>query len=256
MRSLIRFPGAAGILALLAGAAAAQAADIKVFCSLPIRHAMPGLADTFHRATGHRVDFVFDLSPDLAKQVAAGKPADLVILAQGYFEELAKTGKLAAGSRAVIGRVGVGLAVRAGVALPDISTRDALKRALLDADSLAYGELASGVHFARVLEGLGIAAEVKAKSRRYIASDAVFEHILTGKGKDIGVGPMTQIIASSKKGLSLVGPLPAALQEYEPYIAGLPTSAKSPEAARAFVKFLASPSAVKALAAAGVGQPR
>ena len=95
----------------------------------------------------------------------------------------------------MIPAVGIGLAVRTGVAAPDISSAEGLKRAVMDADSLAYTNLATGIYFGRLLERLGIAGEVKGKTSLYSSGAAVFDHVLKGKGNDVGIGPVTTIMA-------------------------------------------------------------
>lgn len=163
-----------------------------------------------------------------------------------------KGGKLVAEGRAAIGRVGVGLAVRADAPVPDISTPEALKETVVRADSLVYNEASTGIYFATLLERLGVAGEVKGKTTRYPDGAAVFEHLRRGKGNEIGVGAITEIIVYTKKGLKLVGPLPAEIQNYTTYTAALMAGAKSPEVARAFIRFLTSPPAKAAFAAAGI----
>lgn len=242
--------------AFLAAAAAVQAADIRVFCSLPMRGPTAGLADTFSRETSHRVEFVYGVSPDLIKRLTGGEAADVVVLPRGPFEDAVKTGRLVGGSRTEVGRIGVGVFVRAGAAAPDISTPDALKRALLGADSLAFNQRASGDHFAGVLERLGIAGEVKGKSRRPDVDAGVYEHIQKGKGKDLGIGTLSVIMVDGGKTVRLVGPLPAQLQSYEPYTAALTANSKSPDAGRAFIRFLTSPQTKATMAKRGADQAK
>lgn len=240
----------------LGAAAAAQAADIRVFCSGPMRGPTTGLADTFGRETGHRVEFVYGVSPDLIKRLAGGEAVDVVVFPRGPFEDAVKTRRVAGGSGTEVGRIGVGVFVRAGAIAPDISTPDALKRALLDADSVVFNQRASGTHFAGVLERLGIAGELKGKARRPDADAEVYEHIQKGKGKDLGIGTLSVIMADGGKTVRLVGALPVQLQSYEPYTAALTTNSKSPDAGRAFIRFLTSPQAKATLAKRGVDQAK
>jgi molybdate transport system substrate-binding protein len=254
MKNPVRFFATTVFLALLAVTAAVQAADVKVFCSLPMRGPVAGLADAFLRDTGHRVEFVFGVSTDLVKRVAAGEAADAVLFGRSYFEDSVKTGKVLAGSRTEVGRISVGVMARAGAAAPDVSTPEKLKRAVLDADSLAFNQRTSGKHFAAVLERLGIAGEVKGRSKRPDVDQGVFEHVQKGKGKDFGIATIAVIMADGGKTVRLVGPLPEELQLYDPYVAGLTANAKSPDAASAFIRFLTSPQTKATLAKRGVGQ--
>jgi len=255
MKNPFRFFFAAGILALLVPAAV-EAADIKVLSSNSMRAPVAGLADAFGRDTGHRVEFVFGVSRDLVKRLAAGEAADVVLLTRGSFEDAAKTGKVIGESRTEIGRIGVGVMVRAGTAAPDISTPEALKKALLDADSVAFNQRASGRHFAGVLERLAIAVEVKGKTVRPEVDAGLYAHMRESKGKDLGIGTLTSIMEDGGTSVRLVGPLPAQLQSYEPHLAGLTTNAKSPDAAKAFIGFLTSPQTKATLAKRGVDQAK
>jgi len=230
----------------------AHAAELKVLSAGAVEPALVGLADAFRRDSGHQVELSFATAPALRRKVTAGESADILIAPPAVIEDFVKDGKVVAEGRAAIGRVGVGLAVRAGAPVPDVSTPEALKRAVLGADSLVYNEASTGIYFARLLERLGIAGEVTGKTTRYPDGASVLEHLRKGKGNEIGVGAITEIIVYTKKGLKLVGPLPAEIQNYTTYTAGLMVGARSPEAARAFIRFLTSPPAKAAFAAAGI----
>lgn len=253
MKSPVRFLLAVGILALLVPAAV-EAADIRILCTNSIRGLLAGLGEAFARDTGHRVELEFGVTPDLVKRLAAGEAADAVLFVRGSFENAVKAGKVIAESRTEFGRIGVGVMVRAGTAAPDISTPDALKRALLGADSLAFNQRVSGTHFAGVLERLGIAADVKGKTVRPEVDAGLFEYMRKSKGNDFGISTVTAIMADGGKTVRLVGPLPAQFQSYEPYLTGLTTNARSPDVAKAFIAFLASPQTKATLAKRGVEQ--
>ena len=144
---------------------AAIAADINAFVTGAARRAYETLAPEFERATGHKLVSQFDLPPALIKKIDAGEPFDVIILSYDV-EGLIKQGKVVANSRAVFGRVGVGVAVRQGAPRPDFSTVDAFKRSLLDAKTIATsGEGSSGRYVASLIERLGIAEQVKPKIR-------------------------------------------------------------------------------------------
>jgi len=256
MKNPFRSFAATGILAFVAAAASVHAADIRVFCAGPMQAPLAGIGESFGRDTGHRVELVFGPSPALIKRLVGGEAADVVVFPRGPFEDAVKTGKVAGASRIAVGRIGVGVMVRAGAAAPDISTPDALKRALLGADSLAFNQRASGTHFAGVLERLGIAGDVKGKSKRPEVDLGVFEHVQKGKGKDLGISTLAAIMADGGKTVRLVGPLPGQLQNYEPYVAGLTANSKSPDAARAFIRFLTSPQTKATMAKRGVEQAK
>jgi molybdate transport system substrate-binding protein len=222
---------------------------IKVLSDGPLRPALIQIGEAFRRDTGHQVEFTFGTSPVVHKKVADGEAADVLIIQPNFIEELVKGGKVVGGEHPVIGRVGFGLTTRAEAPAPAITTTEALKQALLAADSIVFNNVASGNYFAKVLDRLNIADTVKTKVIR-VDPPVVFERILQGTGNDIGVGTITQIIAT--KGLKLVGPLPAEIQSHIVYAAAPMTSAKSPQAAKAFISFLTTSAAKAAFAATGV----
>ena len=183
------------------------------------------------------------------KKVADGETGDVLIIQPNFVNELVKAGKVVPGDHPVLGRVGFGLAVRADAPARDVSTTEAFKQTLLNADALIFNNVASGNYFAKVLERLGIAEAVKAKVIR-LDPFAVNDRVIQGKGNDIGVGVIPLI--NTTKGLRLLGPLPAEVQSYIVYAAAPMTSSTSPQAGKAFINFLASPAAKAAFAASGV----
>ena len=150
-------------------ASAAHAAEIKLMSSGGMRVALIDLTPAFERATKHKVVATYGAPGTIRDRVLAGEPMDVLVFPGLGIDALAKEGKIISGSKVILARSGMGVAVRAGAPKPDISTPEALKRTLLAAKSIVYTDPAlgspSGVHFAKVLERLGIAEEMKAKSR-------------------------------------------------------------------------------------------
>ena len=222
---------------------------IKVLSDGPLRPALIEIGEAFRRETGNQVEFVFGTSPVVHKKVADGEIADVLIIQPNFVAELVKAGRVVAGEHPVVGRVGFGLTVRADAPARDISTTEAFKQTLSNADSLIFNNVASGNYFATVLERLGISEAVKAKVVR-LDPLAVYDRVLQGKGNDIGVGVIPLI--NTAKGLRLLGRLPAEIQSYIVYAAAPMTSSTSPRAGRAFIYFLASPGAKAAFVDNGV----
>src|SRR5437764_5967941 len=141
-----------------------EGGGIKVFCTTALNKAREELAPQFERAGGHKLAMTFASAASLAKRVADGEDADVAIVSAGAVDDLIKQGRMAEGSRVDIAKSGMGVAVRAGASKPDISTAEAFKRALMNAKFIAAsnpaGSGASGMHFAAVLERLGIADAV------------------------------------------------------------------------------------------------
>ncbi len=237
-------------LGLITFQSAARAqGKVKVMSDGPLRPAFEQITEAFRRETGNQLEFVFGTSPVIHKKVADGEAADVLVIQPNFVAELVKAGKVAPGEHPVVGRVGFGLAARADAPAQDISTTEAFKRVLVNADSLIFNNVASGNYFAKVLERLGIAEAVKAKVVR-LDPFAVNDRVIQGKGNDIGVGVIPLI--NTTKGLRLLGPLPAEMQSYIVYVAAPMTSSTSPRGGKAFISFLASPAAKAAFAANGV----
>src|ERR1700752_384566 len=165
-------------------AGAAQGATIKVLCDGPLAPALPAVGEAFKKKTGHQVEFSFAPSPVIHKRIIEGESADVVIVQPNFLAELAAKGKADPGDHPAFGRIGIGLAARADAPARDIKTPDALKQVLTRADTIVFNNVASGNEFAKVLERLGIAEEVKAKVVR-VDPQETFTHILAGSGDDL-----------------------------------------------------------------------
>ena len=172
-----------------------------------------------------------------------------MIVQPNFLAELAAKGKVDPGDHPAFGRVGIGIAARADAPARDIKTPDGLKQVLVRAETIVFNNVASGNEFAKVLERLGIADEVKAKVVRTEPRET-FERILAGSGDDLAVGTLTQIRADKK--LRLIGALPAELQTYLQYAAVPMSGAPNMKAAVEFVRFLFTKPVKAQLAAAGV----
>jgi molybdate transport system substrate-binding protein len=192
---------------------------------------------------------VFDSSPAVRKRIEEGEAADVVIVQPDFVEELARAGKVNGGNRPIIGRVGIGLGNRSGSPVYDISTPEKLKEALLEADTIFFNNVASGNTFARVLEKLGVAEALKPRIIR-TAPNGIFEPVLKGAGNDLVAGTMPLI--ATTRGIKLLGPLPSELQNNLTYTAVVMINASERDAAKSFVRFLASPKAKDIFSANGV----
>jgi molybdate transport system substrate-binding protein len=242
--------GVAG-LALLALTAwtGVEAAEIKVLSTVGMQPATPELIAQFERATGHTIAVTYGLAAVLKNKFLEGAPADVLLLTSPIIEDLAKQGKVVPGSKIDIARSGVGVGVKAGAPKPDIGTPDALKSAVLAARSVGYSkEGASGVAFARVLERLGIAEQVRAKYKD--TGTKAGEMVVAGE-IELGAAQIPELMAVP--GVDVVGPLPAELQTVTIFSVGLTADAKEADAAKAFIQFLAGPAAAAVYKAKGLG---
>jgi molybdate transport system substrate-binding protein len=230
------------VAAALLSTTPTHAADLKVISAGAVRGLIGQMIDDYSARTGQKFDFTIGTTGQLRNIIASGQHADLIICSAPLMGELEKVGKFVPGSRTDLGRVGIGVAVRDGAAVPDVSTPDALKAALVAAKSVAYTNPAeggtSGIYFAGLADRLGIGDSVKAKS------------VLTKGGREAAIevaqgrAEMAIVFISEAvviKGVRLAGPLPPPLQDYSVYAAAIPASSTDPAAARAFVAALASP---------------
>jgi molybdate transport system substrate-binding protein len=236
---------AVAFASLLWLATTAIADEVHVMISGGLAAAYKALVPEFERATGHKVITAY--GPSMGTTVNAipmrlerGEPADVLIMVGYAIDDLAKKGKVIADSRVDLVRSPIGVAVKSGAPKPDISTPDALKRALLAAKTVAYSDSASGVYVStEMFPKLGIAEEMKDKARK-IPATPVGEIVAHGTA-EIGFQQMSEL--KPVAGIDIVGPLPDELQKITVFSAGIATVSKQPEAGKALIKFLASPAA-------------
>lgn len=238
-------------LGITAGGAA-TAAEIKLLSAVALHPAVDALIPDFEKSSGHKVTVAYGTAGGVAERVQKGEPADLVISAAPRIDQLQKQGKVVAGDRHIIAKVGVGAFVRKGAAKPDISSADAFKRSMLAAKSIAYpdpaGGGASGIYVASLLERLGIAGEMKPKTRLLPPTEALYGSVATGD-VEIGFNQISEILAQPT--VELAGPLPSAIQNYTQFAPGIVTGGSQADAAKALVAFLSSPPAQAVLKAKG-----
>ncbi len=238
-----------GLALLCADVVAARAAEITVLSSTAVKTVFLELTPQFEKATGNKLNITFNASNLLKTDVDAGKSFDVIILTPGLINVLIKEGKVADGSAANIARAGIGVAVKKGALKPDISSVEAFKRALMNAKSIAYTTAGqSGLHFAKVIEKLGIADQVKAKGKTR-PGGAAGEFIVKGEA-DMAVQLITELMAVP--GIEVVGPFPPEIQDYIVLTAGISANAKDKAAAQALIKFLTASSAVPVIKAKGM----
>ena len=232
-------------------ASAACAADIQVLSAGAIEPGLKAAAAAFERQTGHVAKITFNTAPELKKRMEGNPAFDVVIAPPAVIGEFAAASKLAE-TRANVGRVGMGVTVREGAPVPDISNAEALKRSVLDAESLVFNRASTGLYLEGLLKKMDVYAQVEGKTTRYPDGAAVMEHVIKGKGREIGFGAMTEILLYSGKGLKLVGPVPAEVQNYTSYTAAPLASGNQQALAQQFVSFLSGPVGKPLFVAAGV----
>jgi molybdate transport system substrate-binding protein len=211
------------------------------------------IADAYTRETGDPVAAEFSAVGAMKARVVAGEAVDVVILTGALIDELVSSGHVAPGSRADLGKVGTGVAVRAGIPLPDVSSAQALRSSLLAATAMVFPDPAvatAGKVVMQACEKLGIADQVKPRMQHFPNGYAAMRWLAASSGRnDVGLTQITEILAN--KGVTYAGPLPGDLQAKAVYSAGLATRAAEAAAAREFIARLTGTSARPILASAG-----
>jgi molybdate transport system substrate-binding protein len=225
-----------------------MAADIKVLTGGAFKQVVLAVVPAFEQQTGHKVVVDNDTAGALKKRIESGETFDVAVITPSVIDELAHAGKVAAGSRVNLARVGVGVMVRAGAPKPDVSTVEAFKETLLKAKTVAYidpaGGGSSGVYLDKLFERLGIADQVRAKARLKKGGGYVADLLVNGDA-ELGLHQISEIVPV--KGVTLVAPLPKDIQNYTTYAAGLSASSGNKDAAQAFMKALTGPAAAAVL---------
>ena len=227
----------------LLGAGQVDAAEITVLAGMGVVSGVRDLGTAFERMTGHKVIVRFEQTADLIKLINASVPADIAALQPLQVDAFIKDGKMVAGTKTNFAQAGVGIAVKSGARKPDISTVDAFKAAMLNAKSIGYSQGGSGIISAQVMQKLGIADQLKAKTK-LIDGIPVAEVVAKGE-VEIGLQQINVILPV--KGADYIGPLPKELQETVKFSAAVLTVSKQSEVAKAFLKFIASAEAAPAI---------
>jgi molybdate transport system substrate-binding protein len=250
----------AGAFALVTGvlAAEASAAELKVLSAGPVRGALQELAPAFEAAFGHKLKIEYATTGVIEQKIAAGDEIDVAILTKPRVEKLVREAKIVGGTTKPLARGEIGLTAKKGATKPDISSVEAVKKALLDAKSVAYPDPASGAtlgqFLAQAFDKLGIGAELKPKIRLVDVSARqglrVGEAVARGEA-EIGLELLSLLMGI--EGIEIVGPLPAELQSPDlAFVAGAPYVSEQPIAAKALIDFLADPTAAAVYKAKGL----
>lgn len=229
----------------------AEAAEICVLSLPPLRSALSELVPQYEQSSGHKVTITYGTPPQLLDRLQASDAADLVIMTPDALTRLQQQNKLEVGTARDVAKVGMGVLSRKGVSKPDIGSVDSFKRALVASKSVAYIDPASGapggIYLSQLFERLGIAADLKPKTKHFGPSGA--EAAVASGEVELGLSQITVILASP--GVDLVGPLPTEVQNYLHFAAGVMQGTPRVAEAKGLMEFIASPSAVAAMRAKG-----
>src|SRR5262245_54073094 len=242
------------VIALLAAIGAAQAAEINAFISTAIKAATDELLPAFERANGHTIRASYAPSGALIPRFERGEPVDVFVTDSTAIDGLIKQGKIVA-SRTDLVRTGIGIAVRKGAPKPDVSSPEALRRALLAAKTVGHAAPADGsitaAHIQGVFQRLDIAAEVTPKVKLAAGGPNGRVSVLVSSGEtEISLQQVSELLSNPE--VEVIGMLPAKLQLTTIYSTGVTTSAREAEAAKALIKALTAPSAAPIYKAKGL----
>ena len=244
-----------GAIAIAASGHVACAAEIKLLTAGAMRAVVVALLPDFEKQTGHKVTIDNATAGTLKKRIEEGEAFDVAIITPAVVDDLASKGKIVAGSRIDLAKVGMGVAVKEGAAVPDIGSVDAFKRMLLAAKSVAYIDPkaggSSGIYFDKLLDRLGIGDQIRPKAKLK-QGGYVAELVASGEA-EVAIHQISEIVPV--KGAVLVGPLPAEVQNFTTYSAGLGAAAKDAAAAKALIQFIAGPASGPILKTKGMEKP-
>jgi molybdate transport system substrate-binding protein len=234
------------VLAGLVGASLAYnggalAVEINVYSAGAVQEAEKALAADFRERTGNRVTFTVGTVGQIQDRLKSGAPADVIVVSAAALEQLEKAGEVRAQGSAMLARIGIGVGVKEGSDVPDISTPEKFKEAVLKAKSLTYMDPAagasSGIATAKIMQELGIAEET-AKKTKLTESGNSADRVASGE-VELAIQNISEIVPV--QGVRLAGPLPEPLQVYTTYAAGVATKSVNPKEATDFIRFLTRP---------------
>src|SRR5882757_8901355 len=249
MKKPLLAAGASIFAATLVLSPMAEAVELKVIAGGSMTASLNALAPEFEKATGHKLVIHFDSTPNIIARVTSGTPFDVVVVPGDVFKDAAAKARFAPGPTIDIARVGYGVIVRAGAPKPDISTPDAFKQAMLAAPSVAFlPASAAGAYVTKVFDRLGIAEEMKAKTRVQTAPAQIAPAVAKGDA-ELGIFLTNVLIAP---GVELVGPFPGELQQELVFTSAIAADTMEADAARALIDYLKTPAATAVIKSAGM----
>jgi molybdate transport system substrate-binding protein len=231
--------GAMFLAAAMGMAIAASAAEVKLIASVAVKEIITEVVPAFEKDTGHKVTMIWAGTEAITKRISDGEVIDIVVIAASNIDKLIADGKLA-GSRVDVAKSGIGVAVRTGLPKPDISSGEAVKNAVLNAKAVAYSAGPSGFYLAELFKKMGISDQIKEKVKQTPSGVQVADILERGEA-DLGFQQVSELL--HHKGIQYLGPLPADIQNFTMFSAGVHTSASDPAAARALLKHLTAPEA-------------
>ena len=224
---------------------------LKVLGAGPVKRGVTLVAAEFEKRTGHKVTVEFAGAPGVKDRILAGEAVDIAVVPRGTMNDFEKAGKTLAGARGLLGRSRIGMVVRKGMALPDMSTVEAFKQTMLNADEIVCNVANSGNYVAELVGKLGVGQD---KILKLGDTVKVMDHVAASACKAFGVGQLAEISELTDKGVAIVlaAPLPEAIQSETAYEAAVATASGAQDAAAEFLRMLTSDAGRKLLASTGI----
>jgi len=229
-----------------------QTPDLRVLSAGSVEPGLVAAAAAFGREQGAHVELHWATTPNIRKRIAAGDTFDILLVPADALDELARAGQLIAAERVTVGRVGVGVAVRTGAPVPAVGDPAALERSLTAAESIIFTRATSGLYVESMLRRLGWYERLAPRITRFVTGPEMMDHLIHGHAREVCLGAIVELMMFRDQGVYFVGPLPPDLQHATRYDAAPMPQAGNPVLARAFLRYLASPTARAMFAECGV----
>jgi molybdate transport system substrate-binding protein len=248
----LQFFNVAVLSLVLASASSTAASDLKVLSGSGVQPVMSEIIPRFERESGHKVIFDYGTVGGMAARVQNGEIADVIIASGPQIAELERQLKVVEGSPIDLARTGIGIFVRKGASKPDIGSIEAFTHTMLTSKSIGWNDPAAGapvsIYMLGAFERLGIAQAMKPKTVVFKQRSERFEAVARGE-VEIGFNQISEILVAP--GVDLVAPLPAPIQHYTQFSAGVVANSSKQDAARALLRFISSPDARAVMKAKG-----
>lgn len=222
---------------------------IQILSAGSIEPGLVAAVEAYNARGGAQAQITWATAPATRQRITNGEVFDIVISPGAAVDDFAQQHKVAGDQRVPVGSVGVGVFARADVVMPDVSSVDAVKQLVLDAESVVYTRGSSGIYVDKLLARWGLHDRIQAKTRVFDTGPQMMAHLMNGHGREIAFGAIIEILMFRDQGLILAGPLPPEVQHWTAYFAAPMTAAPNAAGAQSFLQYLATPQ-VKALFAA------
>lgn len=227
-------------------------ATIRLLSAGSIEPGLIAAVDAYNAQGADQVQITWATTPAIRAHIARGDVFDVVIASDAAVDEFSQQQKVAGDRRVPVGRVGVGVVARIDVDVPDISSVDALKQAVLNAESVVFNRASSGLYVEALLKKLGLPEQIQEKTKRFDNGPTMMAHLINGKGNEIAFGAIIEILMFRDQGLKLAAPLPPEVQHWTAYVAAPMVAAPHAAGAQLFLNYLATVPAKALFAAHGI----